>query len=394
MRIACVLGTRPEIIKFASIIKEIKKGRDKLLLIHTGQHYDYEMSDTFIRTLNLPKPDYNLDVGSASRSIQIAKTMERLEKVLVRESPDIVLAQGDTNVVPAALLTARHLLIPSGHVEAGLRSFNPRSPEEINRKVATTLASIHFAPTRLNKVILMIEGVDERDIYITGGTVVDAIKMVKHEVEHNKVIEKLGLKFKKPMILCTAHRSYNVDDRGRLANIFGALAELNEFTIVFPIHPRTKKNAEKFGLMKRLEKTKHVVLTPPLDYVDFLALMKASDLILTDSGGVQEEACEFKKPVVTMRRTTPRWETVFLGINSLVGTDKKKIVAEVRRVSYDIKLKRRIKRIPNPYGNGKSGKQIVRIIKRLYDSKKLKYEEPELGVPKKVEDIWVKTWGK
>jgi len=240
----------------------------------------------------------------------------------------------------------------------------------------------------------MIEGVAERDIYLTGSTVVDAIKMVKHEVEHNKVVEELGLQFKKPMILCTAHRSYNVDDRERLANIFGALVELNEFTIVFPIHPRTKKNAEKFGLMKRLEKAKHVILTPPLDYIDFLTLMKASNLILTDSGGIQEEACEFKKPVVTMRRTTPRWETVFLGINSLVGADKKKIVAGVRRVSHDIKLKRRVKRIPNPYGSGKSGKRIVHIIKKLYDLKKLRYEEPELGVPKKVEDIWVKTWGK
>ncbi|MEM1689368.1 MAG: UDP-N-acetylglucosamine 2-epimerase (non-hydrolyzing) [Candidatus Hadarchaeales archaeon] len=374
MKVACVFGTRPEIIKLSPVIEECGKTGLDVLLVHTGQHYDYEMSDIFLQELGVPNPNYHLGIRTENPLERFSEIITRLERVLKKEEPDFMLAQGDTDTVPASLFVARRSGIPGGHVEAGLRSFNQASPEELNRKLASRLALLHFAPTELNREFLLSEGVDPANIFVTGNTIVDVVGKVRKRLK-SEILSELEIRDEKPILLVTVHRPGNVDNKNNLSEIFGALCDLKEFQIVFPIHPRTEKRAAEFGLLQSLQRAEHVKVIKPLGYLDFLSLMSKCDLILTDSGGLQEEACEFKKPVVVMRETTPRWESVLAGFAFLAGTKRSRITATVQRIAADDGLKKKLRKTKNPFGDGKASKRIARILRRL--GNKIGYPEPD-----------------
>jgi UDP-N-acetylglucosamine 2-epimerase (non-hydrolysing) len=390
MKIAIVLGTRPEIIKTASIIDEIKLRGLDLVLIHTGQHYDHEMSDQFFLDLELPAPNYNIEVGSGMHGEQTALMIKGIEEVLLDEKPDIVLVQGDTNAVLSGALAASKLHIPVGHVEAGLRSFDETMPEEVNRKVADACSKLYFVPTNQSAIYLSLEGINRNRIFITGNTIVDAcfrnIEIAKKKsedssIEFMKINDENSSSIKMNeldnILTLTLHRAENVDDYDRLNNVIEALAELNELNIVFPIHPRTKKTLEDSGLYSKLANLKHVHLIKPVGYLDFLLLMSKSSIILTDSGGIQEEAITMDIPVLTLRYNTERPETITAGGNILVGTDKEQIVENSKLILNNEEFRNKMKNAINPYGEGDSGKQTVDIILNSQKKDELAIRAPE-----------------
>ncbi|MBN2259980.1 MAG: UDP-N-acetylglucosamine 2-epimerase (non-hydrolyzing) [Clostridiales bacterium] len=354
MKIAIVLGTRPEIIKMSPIIRECERLNLDYFILHSGQHYSYQMDKVFFDQLKLPNFKYNLDVGSGSHGEQTGTLLSRIEKVLIKEEPDVVLVQGDTNTVLAGTLTASKLKIPVGHVEAGLRSFDRGMPEEINRVVADHLSEFLFAPTNISKDLLVHEGIPEDKIFITGNTVVDALfQNLKLSQDKAEILEKFGLN-KKEYFLVTLHRQENVDCPKRLKSISNSLSKINNsfgFDLIFPIHPRTRKCLEKHGIC--LDGTKCI---EPLDYLSFLFLQSQARLILTDSGSVQEEACILKVPCVTLRENTERPETIKVGSNVLAGTLPENILEMTSKM---------IKVTPdwtNPFGDGQSGNRIMEIL--------------------------------
>ena len=350
-----MLGTRPEIIKFSPIMREYVRLGQEFSIIHTGQHYSYNMDRVFFEQLELPQADYNLDVGSGTHAEQTGKMLIRIEKVLDKEEPDVVLVEGDTNTVLAGALAAAKLGIKIGHVEAGLRSYDREMPEEINRTLTDHCSDLLFAPTKKSQSILLNEGISRQKIFVTGNTIVDAVTQnVKLAKRKTRTEETFGLK-PQTYFAVTLHRQENVDNFRRLQGILEGLEKVQEETgypIVYPIHPRTKKNLKKFNLHLEGVKT-----TNPLDYLSFLWLESNAKLILTDSGGVQEEACTLKVPCVTLRENTERPETLEVGSNILSGTDPKKIIACVHIM---LEKKRRWK---NPFGDGKAGERIVQILK-------------------------------
>jgi UDP-N-acetylglucosamine 2-epimerase (non-hydrolysing) len=318
MTIAIILGTRPEIIKMAPIIRECERRSLDYFVLHTGQHYSYQMDSIFFEQLELPTARYNLDAGSASHAEQTGRIMAGVEKILMDERPEVVLVQGDTNTVLAAALAASKLHIKVGHVEAGLRSYDRSMPEEINRVVADHISDYLFAPTENSKSNLLKEGIPEEKIHVTGNTIVDSVYQ-NLEISRKKtdVLEKLGLK-PKEYFLVTAHRAENVDNAKRLGEILKGLElAATEFSlpVIFPIHPRTRKMVQQFGLelccIRAIE---------PVGFLEFLQLEAGARLALTDSGGVQEEMCILGVPCVTLRENTERPETVNVGANMLAGT--------------------------------------------------------------------------
>lgn len=394
MKIAIVLGTRPEIIKMASVIDEIRLRKLNLVLIHTGQHYDHEMSDQFFLDLELPAPDYNIGVGSGIHGEQTALMIQGIEEVLINEEPDILLVQGDTNAVLAGAIAASKLHIPVGHVEAGLRSFDETMPEEINRKVADVCSKLYFVPTEQSAINLSLEGINRNKIFVTGNTIVDAcfrnLKIVKNKFHENSSLEfvkinknsdnecsLLKLDELDNILILTMHRAENVDNKDRLNNIIGALAELPDLNIIFPIHPRTKKTLENFGLYSKLANLKNVHLIKPLGYLDFILLMSKSLMILTDSGGIQEEAITLDIPVLTLRYNTERPETIAAGGNILVGSNKENIVEKAKSILNNEEFLKQMKNAVNPYGIGDSGKNILDIIVNIYNNIELKIETPD-----------------
>ena len=381
MKIATILGTRPEIIKMAPIIDEIaKRGIDQIVL-HTGQHYDKEMSDNFFRDLEIPSPDYNIHVGSASHGKQTGLMMKGIEEVLVSEKPDIVLVQGDTNAVLAGALVASKLHIAVGHVEAGLRSFDMTMPEEINRRVADVASSMYFVPTVESAINLLAEGFSRRNLIITGNTVVDAcfrhLEIAKKRGIEEESLSRLDIENMDNILTLTMHRAENVDDRKRVTSIIEALKELDQMNIIFPIHPRTKNTLQEFGLFDELDSLEHVHIIKPIGYLDFLQLTSASTLILTDSGGLQEEAITLDVPALTLRYNTERPETVTSGGNILVGSDKDAILEYVDRILSDEEFRDRMKNAPNPYGQGDSAKLTVDAIQDYYEKGLLDIKAPE-----------------
>ena len=381
MKIATILGTRPEIIKMAPIIDEIsKRGIDQIVL-HTGQHYDKEMSDNFFRDLEIPSPDYNINVGSASHGKQTGLMMKGIEEVLVSEKPDIVLVQGDTNAVLAGALVASKLHIAVGHVEAGLRSFDMTMPEEINRRVADVASSLYFVPTVESAINLLAEGFSRRNIIITGNTVVDAcfrhLEIAKKRGIEEESLSRLDIENMDNILTLTMHRAENVDDRKRVTSIIEALKELDQMNIIFPIHPRTKNTLQEFGLFDELDSLEHVHIIKPIGYLDFLQLTSASTLILTDSGGLQEEAITLDVPALTLRYNTERPETVTSGGNILLGSDKDAILEYVGRILSDEEFRDRMKNAPNPYGQGDSAKLTVDAIQEYYEKGLLDIKAPE-----------------
>lgn len=381
MKIAVVLGTRPEIIKMAPIIDEIIKRKIDLTLIHTGQHYDKEMSDNFFTDLEIPAPDYNINVGSGSHGKQTALMMDGIEEVLMDEKPDIVLVQGDTNAVLAGSLVASKLHIAVGHVEAGLRSFDMTMPEEVNRRVCDVTSTMYFIPTEQSAINLLAEGYSRKNLFITGNTVVDAcfrhLEIAKKRGFQDDFLVSLDIDNMDNILTLTMHRAENVDDKQRVINIIGALKELNQMNIIFPIHPRTKKTLQDFGLFDELNNLEHVHIIKPIGYLDFLQLTSKSSLILTDSGGLQEEAITLNVPVLTLRYNTERPETVIAGGNILVGSNKEAILENANKILNDNEFAEKMKNAKNPYGQGNSAEQTVDAIQDYYNNGLLDIKSPE-----------------
>ena len=351
--IGVILGTRPEIIKMSPIIRECERRGIDYFILHTGQHYSYEMDRLFFEQLELPDPDYSLDVGSGTHAGQTAKIMTGVEDVLVKESPDVVLVQGDTNTVMAGALAASKLHMKVGHVEAGLRSFNRQMPEEINRVLADHISDYLFAPTESARVNLLHEGIAEQKICVTGNTIVDAVyQNLGIAQRKSNVLKELDLE-PQAYFLVTAHRQENVDNRTRLKEILKGLEGVQrEFSlpVVFPVHPRTEKRIKELGIG-----VDGLNLTKPFGFLEFLHLESQAKLVLTDSGGVQEEACVLGVPCATMRYDTERPETLDVGSNILVGADSRKILEAVRSTNtWKAGWK-------NPYGDGIAGKMIVMV---------------------------------
>ena len=381
MKIMSIIGTRPEIIKMAPIIAEINQRGINQVVLHTGQHYDKEMSDNFFRDLEIPAPDYNIHVGSGSHGKQTGNMMAGIEEIMVKENPDIVLVQGDTNAVLAGALVAAKLHIAVGHVEAGLRSFDLTMPEEINRKVADICSVMYFIPTEESAINLLAEGFSRKNLIITGNTVVDAcfrhLKIAEKRGFGENSLKDLNIENMENILTLTMHRAENVDVKSRVKNIIDALKELGEMNIIFPIHPRTKNTLENFGLFDELNNLEHVHIIKPIGYLDFLLLTSKSTLILTDSGGLQEEAITLNVPALTLRYNTERPETVTAGGNILVGSDKKAILDNSRKILNDDGFADKMKNAPNPYGQGDAAKNTVDAIEKYYGEGLLNITAPD-----------------
>lgn len=353
MKTAIILGTRPEIIKMAPIIRECKERDMEFFVLHTGQHYSYEMDKAFFVDLELEDPEYNLNVGSSSHAIQTGKIMVGVEKV-VKDGCNLVLVQGDTNTVLGGALAAVKMHIPVGHVESGLRSWDRKMPEEINRVVADHVSDYLFAPTPFSRDNLLKEGIHASKIFVTGNTVVDAVyQNIKIAKKKRSPLDTMDLD-KDHFFLATAHRAENTDDPVRLRGIIKAFQSLTRqygIPVVYPMHPRTAKMIKQFGI-----DTDRVCVIPPVGYLDFLILESEARLILTDSGGVQEEACILGTPCVTLRDNTERPETLEVGANILAGTDTNNILSKTSEM-----LERSIT-WSNPFGDGRAGKKIINII--------------------------------
>ena len=355
MRIAIVIGTRPEIIKMSPVVRECEKQNLEYFMLHTGQHYSYELDKVFFEDLELPEANYNLNVGSGSHAYEIGKMLIGIERILLKEEPDVVLVEGDTNTVLAGAIAASKLNIKIGHVEAGLRSYDRRMPEEINRILTDHCSDYLFAPTTKAKEILLAEGIPEENIFVTGNTIVDAVYQ-NLEIAKKKVniFNDLNLN-SESYFLVTVHRQENVDVKERLGGILEGLEVLyKEFRlpIIFPIHPRTKKRINDF----RLKLPKGVKLVEPKGFLEFLQLEANAKLVLTDSGGVQEEACILGVPCVTLRDNTERPETLEVGSNVLAGVNQERIF----KCSKEMMDKER--NWKNPFGDGKAGEKIVRFL--------------------------------
>lgn len=355
MKVAIVLGTRPEIIKFAPVIRELEKLDENFFIIHTGQHYSYNMDKIFFEQLQLPLPKYHLNTGSGTHAEETGKALIGIEKVLQKESPDAVLVLGDTNSTLAGALAAAKLLLNVGHIEAGLRSFDKTMPEEINRIIADHVSHYLFAPTEIAKENLIREGISEEKIYVTGNTVVDAVFQNLELAKNHPILEELNLT-PNEYFLITLHRQENTDNPTRLKNIIKALellADHYKIPIIYPIHPRTRKRLQDNNITIRSPLVK---LIEPLDYLSFLKLESSAKLILTDSGGLQEESCILKVPCVTLRDNTERPETLKVGSNILAGTQPESILEKV-----EVMLNRQ-RNWENPFGDGKAGERIVEVL--------------------------------
>ncbi|MPW39031.1 UDP-N-acetylglucosamine 2-epimerase (non-hydrolyzing) [Thermococcus sp. 101 C5] len=370
MKPAFVFGTRPEIIKLAPVIRAFERKGIEPLIIHTGQHYDYEMSKIFLEELELHKIDYHLEVGSGTQAYQTGIAMIKIEEVLMEEKPDVTLVQGDTNTVLAGALASVKLRIPVAHVEAGLRSFDRTMPEEINRILADHASEILFAPTEDAKKNLEREGIVE-GVYVVGNTIVDAVLQNSEIAERkSRILETLGLEPKEYALL-TAHRAENTDSKENLKKLVEIIESL-PIPVVYPVHPRTEKRLKSFGLWERLEAKEHVVLTKPLGYLDFLKLQKNAKFVLTDSGGVQEESIILNVPCLTLRYNTERPETIKAGGNVLVGLEKDRVLCYVDKLLNDEEFYGRMASAKNPFGDGKAGERIVEILMDLYERGELK----------------------
>ncbi len=354
MKISIIVGTRPEIIKMSPIIRECIDKKINYFILHTGQHYTYELDKIFFEKLELPVPKYKLDIGSSSHGEQTGKMIIEIEKVLKVEKPDVVLVQGDTNTVLAGSIAAKKLNIKVGHIEAGLRSYDKTMPEEINRILSDHCSDFLFAPTKISKKALESEGIHPKKIFVTGNTIADAInKHAEFAEKKSGILKKLGVD-KEKYFLVTVHRQENVDDEIRFKNIIKGLSELNKkynLKVIFPIHPRSRKKIIDFKI-----DTKVLTLIEPVDFFSFLTLEKNAKLVLTDSGGIQEETCIMRIPCITLRDNTERPETIEVGSNILAGTRPDSIL---KCVDY---MYTKTKKWNNPFGNGKSSEKIIKII--------------------------------
>lgn len=322
MKITCVVGARPNFIKMAAIVQELRRRPQfSARLVHTGQHFSADMSESFFEDLALPHPDVNLEAGGGSHIQQTAQIMMALEGELNAHRPDLLLVVGDVNSTVAAALVGAKMGIPIAHVEAGLRSFDRRMPEEINRIVTDILAEYLFVTEPSGVQNLLAEGIPERKIHLVGNVMIDTLMRFRDKAAASDILDRLGL-VPRLYAVVTLHRPSNVDDVDKLSSYLSMLASLSErLPVVFPVHPRTRQRIPGDALSDS-----RVILTPPLSYLDFLRLMSEARLVLTDSGGIQEETTILGVPCLTMRENTERPVTIEHGTNKLAGTDPARIL--------------------------------------------------------------------
>ncbi len=354
MKIASIVGARPQFIKAVLVSRELRKKHEEVL-VHTGQHYDEELSRIFFDELDIPQPDYNLEVGSDSHAVQTGKMMISFEKVLFTEKPDLVLVYGDTNSTLAGALAAVKLHIPVAHVEAGPRMFDKSIPEEINRVLTDHVSSLLFAPTQTAVDNLKREGVEE-GVCLTGDVMLDSfLYFSKVAVEKSKILDELNLS-QGQYLLATVHRARNTDREENLKNIADAFLSIAE-KIVFPVHPRTEKYLKQYGLYDSLKTAQNMILIDPVGYLDSIILTTNARKVLTDSGGLQKEAYFSHVPCITLYEATCWSETVEDGWNILVGSDRDKIIEAVRHFEPDGRQR-------NVFGDGAAAEKIIEVLAR------------------------------
>ena len=359
IKICLVAGARPNFMKIAPLMRTMRNYPEiQPFLVHTGQHYDEKMSNLFFNELQIPRPDIHLEIGSHSQAVQTAKIMVAFEQVLLKEQPDLVLVVGDVNSTIGCALPSVKLHIPVAHVEAGLRSFDRKMPEEINRVLTDAISEYLFVTEPSGKQNLLREGVPEERIYCIGNVMIDTLLANKTRAAESSVLERLRI-IPKEYALLTLHRPSNVDIRETFLRILDALEDIqNSLPIIFPVHPRTQKRLAEFGLAKRIEAMSNVQLIAPLGYLDFLKIMSEAKVVLTDSGGIQEETTILGVPCVTLRETTERPITIEQGTNIVVGTCTERIIAETMGIlrSWKDSLCR-----PDLW-DGKAAERIVTIL--------------------------------
>jgi UDP-N-acetylglucosamine 2-epimerase (non-hydrolysing) len=362
MKVLLVAGARPNFMKIAPLWSEMNRSLSCFMpvLLHTGQHYDYEMSKVFFEDLDLPEPDYFLGVGSGTHAEQTARIMMAFEEVLLRDRPDLVVVVGDVNSTLACSVTAKKLLIPIAHVEAGLRSFDMTMPEEINRKLTDAISDLLFTPSMDGNRNLVQEGVSPDKIHLVGNIMIDSLVRVLNRIterDEDRVLSEFGLE-RGHYVLVTLHRPSNVDQKETLWKILHFLSSLSaKIPIVFPVHPRTRKNMDGFGVNGSSRQNLKIV--EPLRYREFIALEKKPLFVLTDSGGIQEETTYLNVPCLTLRPNTERPVTIVEGTNELVTIDQLDEKA-------DLILAGRWKRGKMPeLWDGKTGQRIIEILEKM-----------------------------
>src|SRR3989344_1018607 len=367
MKIITILGTRPEIIKLSPLIPILDRDFEHKV-IHTGQHYDYNMDEIFFEELKLRKPEYPLRIGSHSAGKQTGLMLEKIEEVLLREKPNLVIVQGDTNTVLAGSLAAVKLHIPLMHIEAGCRSFNRNMPEEINRVVADHIANYLISPDDKSTHNLQVEGIPVDKIFPLGSTAFDASLRNKELVDVNAILSSLGLSVEK-FVVVTIHRAENTDNVASLKEIVAGLNAVSEkIQVVFPIHPRTRKILEQNDLKLNIS----IKIIEPQSYLSFLALLSSCKFCMSDSGGIQEEALVFNKPCLILRNETEWMRLVEAGKNILVGVSAAKIINTAEKL-LDEKELQKIKELKSPYSYGASSKivELIKMIKEVNVIKKV-----------------------
>lgn len=362
MNLLIVVGARPNFMKISPLIRALEQCETKIkhILVHTGQHFDYSMSQVFFDELGMPRPDINLEVGAGSHAWQTAEIMKRFEPVLVDYKPDWVILPGDVNSTIACALVASKMGISVAHLEAGLRSFDRSMPEEINRLLTDQLSDLLLIPSLDAKDNLLGEGVAEDKVHFVGNAMIDTLVRLlpKAEARWENLRDSLGVK--ESYILCTLHRPANVDHLGPLIEIITALQTLaKDYTVMFPVHPRTNKKINDAGLITAHGKIK---LLEPLGYLDFLALQRRANLVITDSGGIQEETTYLNIPCLTVRPNTERPVTITQGTNTLVQAMKEDIVKQAVDKLQNFSLNHHS--IPELW-DGHTGERIVQIFKEL-----------------------------
>lgn len=365
-KILTVVGARPNFMKAAPLHKAFQEYRSSVehMIVHTGQHYDEAMSKVFFDELELPEPDFYLGVGSGTHAEQTAKIMVEFEKVVAKQKPRLAIVVGDVNSTVACSLVCAKMGIPVAHVEAGLRSFDRTMPEEINRLLTDAISEYLFVTEPIAVENLLREGIDEEKIFLVGNIMIDSISRYGEKAGRSGILKKLDLKPHR-FVLVTLHRPGNVDEKGNAAKILTMFEKIgNEAPIIFPIHPRTRKMLDEFGLAARARSIKNLKLLDPLGYLDFLCLMNQAQLVLTDSGGIQEETTYLGIPCLTLRENTERPITVEIGTNQLCGLDVDLIV---RRCHEIIGGKTKAGKIPDLW-DGKTAGRIASIIHERLNS--------------------------
>ncbi len=374
-KIILVAGARPNFIKIAPLIREFKKYKNKfsIRLVHTGQHYDFEMSEVFFQNLNIPRPDIYLKVGSHSHAVQTARIMSAFEKVALDEKPDLVMVVGDVNSTLACSLVASKLNVRIAHVEAGLRSFDRTMPEEINRIVTDSLSDYLFVSEESGIKNLTREGVHPGRIFFVGNVMIDTLLWNMKKIDNSTALKSLSLKCNgstlkpKSYSVLTLHRPSNVDSPKALSEIFDILTSVSEYVkIIYPVHPRTKKMIRSLDFGERFAGITNLTMIDPLGYIDFIKLVKNSMFVLTDSGGIQEESTVLGIPCLTMRENTERPVTLSKGTNYLVGRNKNKIMKCVRMFLNGTTQKNSVPQL----WDGKAAQRIVKIIVKSFDEAK------------------------